>query len=178
MCRISRQGVGNTGQGSNYDAYYSIIAASNPGLSPDAIRAQVTEVLQDRGVPADGAVVNGYLNNRPTLQDNCSNSRWRLLGVRNTVTLTATENKQQPLGVVNGLTDDFSLSNRVRQRGFGVIWGHQLTGFSSLSLSLNQQQSLSFTDQVSPDTKTQGAYLLFTTRVSPKTKPTSTVRAG
>jgi uncharacterized protein (PEP-CTERM system associated) len=61
-------GVGNTGQGSNYDAYYAIIAASNPGLAPDAIRAQVNQVLQGRGVPADGTVVNGSLNNRPTLQ--------------------------------------------------------------------------------------------------------------
>ncbi len=57
----------------------------------------------------------------------------------------------------------------------GVVWGHQLTGFSSLSLSLNQQQSLSFTAG-SPDTKTQGAYLLFTTRVSPKTSANMTAR--
>ena len=168
------QGVGNTGQGSNYDAYYSIIAASNPGLSPDAIRAQVTQVLQDRGVPADGSVVNGFLANRPTLQEYQQLSL-ALLGVRNTVTLTATENEQQPLGVVSGLTDDFSLNNRIRQRGFGVVWGHQLTGFSSLSLSLNQQQSVGFTAG-SPDTKTQGAYLLLTSRVSPKTNANMTVR--
>jgi hypothetical protein len=59
------------------------------------------------------------------------------------VTLNATESKQQPLGLVNGLTDDFSLANQITQRGFGIIWGHQLTGLSSLSLSLNQQHSIS-----------------------------------
>jgi hypothetical protein len=71
--------------------------------------------------------------------------------------------------VVSGLTDDFSLANEVTQRGFGIIWGHQLTGHSSLSLSLNEQRSLAKgTNAV--DTKTQGAYLLFSTQLSPKTQ--------
>ena len=161
-------GVGNTGQGSNYDAYYAIIAASNPGLAPDAIRAQVNQVLQGRGVPADGTVVNGSLNNRPTLQK-LQQLSYALLGARNTLTFSATESQQQPLGVVSGLTDDFSLANEVTQRGFGIIWGHQLTGHSSLSLSLNEQRSLAKgTNAV--DTKTQGAYLLFSTQLSPKTQ--------
>jgi uncharacterized protein (PEP-CTERM system associated) len=161
-------GVGNTGQGSNYDAYYAIIAASNPGLAPDAIRAQVNQVLQGRGVPADGTVVNGSLNNRPTLQK-LQQLSYALLGARNTLTFNATESQQQPLGVVSGLTDDFSLANEVTQRGFGIIWGHQLTGHSSLSLSLNEQRSLAKgTNAV--DTKTQGAYLLFSTQLSPKTQ--------
>jgi hypothetical protein len=69
------QGVGNTGQGSNYDAYYAIIAANNPGASPEAIRTQVSQVLQDRGIPADGSVVNGFLTNRPSLQSR-NNSHW------------------------------------------------------------------------------------------------------
>ncbi|MBN8517510.1 MAG: TIGR03016 family PEP-CTERM system-associated outer membrane protein [Candidatus Accumulibacter sp.] len=161
-------GVGNTGQGSNYDAYYAIIAANNPGASPESIRAQVSQVLQGRGIPADGTVVNGYLTNRPSLQESQQLSL-ALLGVRNSVTLNATESKQQPLGLVNGLTDDFSLANQITQRGFGIIWGHQLSGLSSLSLSLNQQRSISARSGQS-DTRTQGAYLLLTTRISPKTQ--------
>ncbi len=161
-------GVGNTGQGSNYDAYYAIIAANNPGLAPDAIRAQVNQVLQGRGVPADGTVVNGFLTNRPSLQK-LQQLSYALLGARNTLTFSATESQQQPLGVVSGVTDDYSLANEVTQRGFGIIWGHQLTGLSSLSLSLNEQRSLAKrTNAV--DTKTQGAYLLFTTQLSPKTQ--------
>ncbi len=168
------QGVGNTGQGSNYDAYYAIIAASNPGLAPDAIRAQVIQVLQDRGVPADGTVVNGFLTNRPTLQE-LQQLSLAMLGVRNTVTLTATQSEQQPLGVLNGATDDFSLSNRTQQRGVGLVWGHKLTGFSSLSMSLNAQRSIGFTAG-SPETKTQGAYVLFTTRLSPQASANVTAR--
>ena len=161
-------GVGNTGQGSNYDAFYAIIAASNPGLAPDAIRAQVNQVLQGRGVPADGTVVNGALTNRPTLQK-LQQLSYALLGARNTLTFSATESQQQSLGVVSGLTDDYSLANEVTQRGFGIIWGHQLTGRSSLSLSLNEQRSLAKgTNRL--DTKTQGAYLFFTTQLSPKTQ--------
>jgi hypothetical protein len=57
----------------------------------------------------------------------------------------------------------------VTQRGFGVIWGHQLTSFSSLSLSLNEQRSLAHgTNKL--DTTTKGAYLLFSTRLSPTTQ--------
>ncbi len=163
-------GAASTGQGSNYDAYYAIIAAGNPGASPDAIRSQVSQILQGRGVPADGTVVNGYLTNRPTLQE-VQQLSFALLGVRNTVTLNANETKQQPLGLTNGATDDYSLSNQITQRGFGIIWGHQLTGISSLSLSLNQSRSISQrAGQL--DTKTQGAYLLLTTQISPKTSAT------
>jgi uncharacterized protein (PEP-CTERM system associated) len=160
-------GVTNTGQGSNYDAYYAIVAASNPGLAPDAIRTQVNQILQGRGVPTDGAVVNGYLANRPSLQT-LQQVSYALLGVRNTLTFNATESQQQPLGVISGLTDDYSLANEVTQRGYGVIWGHQLTGLSSLSLSLNQQRSLA-KGSGAVDSKTTGAYLLFTTSLGPRT---------
>jgi len=167
-------GVSNTGQGNNYDAFYAIVAANNPDLSPEAINQQVVQVLQNRGVPADGTVVNGFLTNRSTLQQ-LQQLSLALIGVRNTVTFIATESTQQPLGLATGLTDDFSLSNRTRQRGLGVVWGHQLSGFSSLSLSLNQQESTRFTAG-SADTKTQGAYLLFTTRLSPHTNANMTLR--
>jgi uncharacterized protein (PEP-CTERM system associated) len=160
-------GVGSTGQGSNYDATYAIIAANNPGASPDAIRSQVSQVLQGRGVPADGAVVNGYLTNRPTLQQ-LQQLSFALLGVRNTVTLNVNETKQQPLGLANGATDDYSLANEITQRGFAIIWGHQLSGLSSLSLSLNQSRSIS-QRAGQFDNRTQGAYLLLTTQISPKT---------
>jgi uncharacterized protein (PEP-CTERM system associated) len=133
------QGVGNTGQGSNYDAYYSIIAASNPGYLRMQSGRRSLRFCRDRGVPADGgaSMVSWQSSNACRSLQQLSLA---LLGVRNTVTLTATENEQQPLGVVSGLT---MISQRAtgRQRGVGVVWGHQLTGFSSLSLSLNQQQS-------------------------------------
>jgi len=160
-------GVTNTGQGSNFDAFYGIVAANNPGLSPEAIRAQVNQILLGRGVPADGSPVNGYLTNRPNLQTSQQIS-YALLGVRNTLTFNASESQQQPLGVISGLTDDYSLANEVTQRGYGVIWGHQLTGLSSLSLSLNQQRSLA-NGRGAVDSKTTGAYLLFTTSLGPRT---------
>lgn len=160
-------GVTNTGQGSNFDAFYAIVAANNPGLAPDAIRAQVNQILLGRGVPADGSVVNGYLTNRPNLQTS-QQITYALLGVRNTLTFNASESQQQPLGVISGLTDDYSLANEVTQRGYGVIWGHQLTGLSSLSLSLNQQRSLAKASGA-VDTKTTGAYLLFSTSIGPRT---------
>lgn len=160
-------GVTNTGQGSNFDAFYAIVAANNPGLAPDAIRAQVNQILLGRGVPADGSAISGYLTNRPNLQT-LQQISYALLGVRNTLTFNASESQQQPLGVVSGLTDDYSLANEVTQRGYAVIWGHQLTGLSSLSLSLNQQRSLA-KGSGAVDSKTTGAYLLFSTSLGPRT---------
>jgi uncharacterized protein (PEP-CTERM system associated) len=91
-----------------------------------------------------------------------------MLGARNTVTLTATRSEQQPLGLVNGVTNDFSLPDRVLQQGVGISWGHKLTGLSSLSLSLSQQRSTGYTAG-SPETETQYANLLFSTRIGPNT---------
>lgn len=167
-------GAATTGIGSNYDAVYSLIAANNPGLSREAIAAQVVQFLQSRGLPVDGTVVNGYLTNTAILQKRQQLSVV-LLGARNTVTLTASESEQQPLGAVNGVSGGFSTPDRTRQQGVGVSWGHQLSGLSSLSALLNQQRSTSFAAG-SPQTKTQGAYLLLTTRVSPKTNASVGVR--
>jgi uncharacterized protein (PEP-CTERM system associated) len=160
-------GATNTGQGSYYDAFYALIAANNPGLSRDAIRAQVVQFLQSRGLPVDGTVVNGYLTNTATLRQQQQLSV-ALLGVRNTVTLTASDSKLQPLDLVNGSTGDFSTPEQTRQRGLSLSWGHQLTGLTSLSAVLTHQRATSFAAG-SPESKTQAGYLFATTRISPKT---------
>ncbi|MCB1967646.1 MAG: TIGR03016 family PEP-CTERM system-associated outer membrane protein, partial [Candidatus Accumulibacter sp.] len=160
-------GVGNTSQGNNYNAFYSIIAASDPTLTPDAINAQVTQLLLERGIPADGTVVNGYLTDRPQVQE-LQQLTAALMGARNTVTFIATRSEQQGLSLLNGLTNNYALPGRILQRGYGIVWAHRLTGLSSLSLSLNQQRSSTYI-ATSPETTTSGAYLLFSTRLSPKT---------
>ena len=164
---LQPRGVGNTSQGTNYDAFYSIIAASDPTLTPDAINEQVTQLLLDRGIPADGAVVNGYLTDRPQVQE-LQQLTAALMGARNTVTFIATRSEQQGLSLLNGLTNNYALPGRILQRGYGIVWAHRLTGLSSLSLSLNQQRSSTYI-ATSPETTTSGAYLLFSTRLSPKT---------
>lgn len=157
----------STSVGSNYDAIYSLVAAINPGMAPDAIRAQVIQFLQSRGLPVDGSVVNGYLSNTANLQKRQQFSV-ALLGARNTVTLTATQSEQQSLGVVSGATGSAASADGTRQRGVGLSWAHQLSGLSALSLLLSQQHSTSFVAG-SPETTTRAAYLFLTTQISPKT---------
>lgn len=164
---LQPQGVGTTAQGNNYDAFYSIIAASDPTLTPAAISEQVNQLLLDRGIPADATAVNGYLTDRPQVQQ-LQQLTAALMGARNTVTFTATRSEQQGLSLVNGLTNNYALPGRILQRGYGVIWSHRLTGLSSLSLSLNQQRSSTYIAN-SPETTTSGAYLMFSTRLSAKT---------
>lgn len=167
-------GVTNTGQGSNYDALYAIVAASNPGMAPDAIKVLVTQALQARGLPADGTVVNGYLNSSPTVQTR-QGASLALLGIRNTVTVTWTDSKHRALAAGSAAPNVASLSNETHQRGFGLGWGHQLTGLSSLSMQLSQQRS-STVAAGSPETKTESAHLVFTTRLGAKTGATLGVR--
>ncbi len=160
-------GVGNTGQGNNYNAFYTIISAANPGLPPEAIAAQVAQLLLESGVPANSSVVDGYLTNRPNVQ-NLMQLTGALMGVRNTVTFTATRSEQQNLSLINGATNNFSLPNRTLQRGYGIVWSHKLSGISSLSFALNQQRSSTFTAN-SPETETTGGYLVLSTSFSPNT---------
>lgn len=156
-------GVGTSGPGSNYDAFYTIIAAANPGLAPDAIRAQVNQILLGRGIPNDGTVVNGFLTNRPNVQ-RLQEASVALLGIRNTVTLTATESEQQQVTVVT----DSATPDRTKQRGVGLVWGHQLTGLSSLAVSVKEQRSRGLSDNSSETTTHMGS-LSFSTKIAPKT---------
>jgi len=163
-------GVGNTSLGTNYDLLYAIVAAMNPGASPNAIKSQVENFLITNGIPADGAVVVGSLSNSPHLNKSQELSM-AFLGTRNTVTITATETERSPFSSAV----DQLLPNRTRQRGLGFVWAHHLTGLTSLSLAVNHQQAKSFGATLQ-ETTTDGAYLFLTTRISPKTQGNIGVR--
>lgn len=163
-------GVGNNSLGTNYDLVYAIVAALNPGASPDVIRNQVENYLRTNGIPADGAVVVGSLSNSPHL-NKLQELSMAFLGIRNTVTITATETERTPFSPAV----DQLLLNRTRQRGLGVVWAHHLTGLTSLSLAINHQQAKSFGTNPQ-ETTTDGAYLFLTTRLTPKTQGNIGVR--
>ncbi len=148
----------------SYDFYYLQLAATNPDLSPQAVRSEVLKLLQQYNIPLNGSVIASSLTNGPNL-NKLQELSLAILGVRNTVTLTITDSDRQPF--VPNL--DQLMSNRVRQRGIGIVWANQLTGTTSLSISLNHQQARSYGNS-QQETTTDGAFLFLSTNISPKTQ--------
>lgn len=77
-----------------------------------------------------------------------------LLGVRNTLSFSATRSDRSNLSELSGLLpgDDFLTSDRVRTTSATVSWSHQLTGTSSLVASLTRSRSESL-DEADLDTR-------------------------
>ncbi|HQC79293.1 MAG TPA: TIGR03016 family PEP-CTERM system-associated outer membrane protein [Accumulibacter sp.] len=168
-------GVGNTSLGSNYDIFYSLLKAVNPGATPAAIKAQTIQLLNSRGIPLDGTVASGNLSNSPNVSK-LQELTLAFLGARNTVTFSASEIEQQPLSTgASPPGGSPSLQGPTQQRAMSLVWGHQLTGASSLSLSYNHQRTRGLGD-ITTETTTDGVYLLLTTRISPKTQGNITAR--
>ena len=77
-----------------------------------------------------------------------------LLGVRNTLSFSATRSDRSNLSELSGLLpdDDFRNTDRVRTTSATVSWSHQLTGTSSLIASLTRSRSESL-DEADLDTR-------------------------
>jgi uncharacterized protein (PEP-CTERM system associated) len=62
-----------------------------------------------------------------------------LLGVRDTVTLIATQSESSRLDTVSTSFDDFTTASVVRQHGLSVNYSHRLTPEYSLGILVSQQ---------------------------------------
>jgi uncharacterized protein (PEP-CTERM system associated) len=93
-----------------------------------------------------------------------------LLGVRNTVTFSATQNNTQNLSAFNELVPIGSgpSQNNVDQLGASVNWSHQLTPLSSLGATFASSQSKG-TGLNNLETTQQYMSVNFTTQLGPKT---------
>lgn len=93
-----------------------------------------TEVIQP-------SVINSFLTSAISLQRR-QDMAVSLLGVRSTVTLTATRSQSTRLdNTPFAGQDDLKLSAVVNQRGLSVIYSHRLTPDYSLSAALSQQDT-------------------------------------
>lgn len=124
--------------GSNYELFYSMFAS----LVPDPVKRAifVSNYLQANGINPTTVAVGGFVNSGVTLARRQELS-FALTGVRDTITLLASRNETQPLGLLSNGQGDLSNSNLVLQHGISVSLSHRLTPTSTANLTLAQQKT-------------------------------------
>ncbi len=164
----SQQNQQTIGLGTNYDLLYSIFAPALP--TPEAAAAFVNAYLLANGISPSAQVQVGFQPNQIVLQQ-LRQISFALLGVRNTVTFTATQNDTQNVSLLNGLGVGIGSGpsqNNVNQIGASVNWSHQLTPQASLIGTISRSNSKG-TGTNTLETTQQLMSLNLVTQLGPKT---------
>ena len=126
--------------GSVYDLYFAQFAAIEP--DPVARAALVSNFLLVNGINPNTVAVSSFLTSAVSLQRRQDMSV-ALLGVRDTITLTATRSEGSRLDSISGVSDDLSNSGVIRQSGLSINFSHKLTPETALTLLASAQQASS-----------------------------------
>lgn len=121
-------------------------------IEPDPIkRAQlVNNFLQVNGLNANAFASAGFLSSSVILQRRQQLSV-SILGLRDYVTLLANQTQSQRLNDFASFINDFAVTSRIRQQGYGLQYSHTLAPGSSISL-LAYLQKTSATESLAPST--------------------------
>ncbi len=170
--------LATVGMGSMYDLFYGIFA---PQLAPQfpndpiGLSNAIMQLMRANGIPLNQQVVGGFLTTRVSIQRRKELSL-ALVGVRNTVTFAATQSDSEGLGTgLSGVSDDFSLTPNIRQRGVSANWSHQLSGLSTLTATFSRQISTGV-GAFSLNTTQNLVLVNFSTQLAPKTRALLGVR--
>jgi uncharacterized protein (PEP-CTERM system associated) len=96
-------------------------------------------LLQSQGLSADAVPVLGYLSDSAVIRRALSIS-FSLIGVRNTLTFTASRSKSKTETVTSG-TDVLATYSGIDQSSLGFNWAYKLSPNSTLTTSLIQMKS-------------------------------------
>ncbi|APW39498.1 hypothetical protein RD110_21645 [Rhodoferax koreense] len=129
---------GQVGLGGLYDLLYSQFAS----VEPDPVkRAQlVRSFLQVNGLDPNTTVVGAYSTAALSLQRS-QTLTFALIGIRDTITLSANRSMSQSLSNLVPAADDFANTSFIRQNGVTLSYSHRLTPDSSLNVLVSQQKS-------------------------------------
>jgi uncharacterized protein (PEP-CTERM system associated) len=129
----NQQGI--TSLGTVYDLYYAQFAT----IQPDPVaRAQlVNAFLQAYGIPPGVTITTGFTASSLIMQHRQELS-FALLGVRDTITVIATQSESNRFDAFTTAIDDFSNASKVNQQGLSVSLAHRLTPDYSLALLVSQ----------------------------------------
>jgi uncharacterized protein (PEP-CTERM system associated) len=162
----ARDITANTGQsgGGSVGTIYDLLFAQFATLEPDPVKraALVNNYLQTYGLSPTANVTGGFLSSAVTLQRRQDLS-FSLLGLRDNITVVASQTESQRLDGLSGSTDDLSNSSFVRQRGFSFSLAHRLTPISSLNLLASQTDANG--SNLSQKTTTKSLNLNFSTKL-------------
>jgi hypothetical protein len=106
--------------------------------NPTSRSQLVNTVLQASGNNPSAPLSTGFLTSSVSLLRRQDLS-FALLGVRDTVTLIATQSENSRLDTVSTSFDDFTTASVVRQHGLSVNYSHRLTPEYSLGILVSQQ---------------------------------------
>jgi uncharacterized protein (PEP-CTERM system associated) len=120
--------------GTAFDLFFQQFATVEP--DPVLRRKLVNSFLQSNGIGPTSQLFGAFLTSAVTLQ-RAQNLSFALLGIRDTLTLTASKSENRQLDTVTPI-NDFSL---LRQRGFAVDLAHRLTPIATLSLNAMVQRA-------------------------------------
>lgn len=129
--------TGTAGLGSVYDLVYSQMAS----VEPDPIQRAVlvNAYLKANGLNPNTVVTGGFLASSVAKRRRQELS-FVLMGLRDTVTVTASRNVSQRLDSVTTVLDDFSNSDILRSTGLSVNYAHRLTPTSTFNVIAMQQR--------------------------------------
>jgi uncharacterized protein (PEP-CTERM system associated) len=122
--------------GTTYDLFFRQFAS----LIPNPIsRAQfVNAFLQANGISPTAPVTTSFLTSSVSLLRRQDLS-FAVLGIRDTVTVIATQSESSRLDTVSTSFDDFTTGSAVRQHGLSVNYSHRFTPEYSLGVLVSQQ---------------------------------------
>lgn len=136
--------------GNVYDLMFNQMAS----LEPDPVKraALVNNFLQASGIAPNTSVTSGFLNSGPTVSRN-QNLSFALIGVRNTLTLIASQSDTQRIGLMSAVNEDLASATRIRQRGLSISLAHKLTPLTNLNLMASRQNSFAASTNIETNTR-------------------------
>ncbi|CAN5394212.1 hypothetical protein BH11PSE9_BH11PSE9_01350 [soil metagenome] len=149
------------GIGSAYDLLFTQFASAYPD---PILRAQmVNDYLRARNISPTSQIIGGFQTSGVTLTRSQILS-FALLGLRDTVTFSATRTSSRRIDTLTTTTDDLSNGDNIRQLVYSADASHRLTPDSSINLIVSQQKSLG--SSTAQSTTLRSYVILWSGRVS------------
>ncbi len=168
----SPQGQFNTGSiGQVYDLLFLQFATVEPDPGKRALL--VDSFIALNGLIPSAQATSGFLTSAASVQRRQDVS-FAILGIRDTMTFTATQTSSRRLDTLVQVADDFAASAIVRQRGFSMNVAHRLTPGSNLSVLVSRQSASGTVE--AQKTATRMANLSLSTKVGDKSSASLTAR--
>jgi uncharacterized protein (PEP-CTERM system associated) len=126
------------GLGNIYDLYFDQFASLIP--DPIARASFVRALLELSGINPNTQVTSGFLASRATIQRR-QQLALAILGVRNSITLSANRTESESILASTTLNDDFSQNDVIHQKGVSLNFSHRLSDLSNLNILALRQDS-------------------------------------
>jgi uncharacterized protein (PEP-CTERM system associated) len=166
------QQLATAGRGTAFDLLDNLLLTQFPD---PILRAQEVERrLLQQGIPSNLALAGNFLTTTVFVQ-RARRASVALLGVRNTVTLAATQTDSESVTAIEATFDDFSRATQIKQRSISADWAHRLSGTSAMNVLVSQVRSTG-TGVTRLESTQSFLQVYFTHQLAPKVSATVSAR--